>query len=463
MERIFDITSNISTPLALAGLFATIFFFLAKIIIAKDIFPKFTEKFSSEILKLIINYMFVLSLVAMILGFLGYILVKKPVLAGEVLEIIGHVRLEKNGKPVGTVSGAEIALSKYSGYIAKTNEQGNFRLVIPEPPQLQSIELQVSYKGIILFKEVNHSNIKNVIIKIEKELIPEISGNIRLIKGRKIIGPAQGARIAVSKFQKLKTETDIDGNFFFHLPEMDLQEIELQITYKAFKTIYRKVKKSDFGNVIIEIEIQNYVPPKISSKIFGNVYFIEDRKPVAPLKGAKIAVLTIPELKTETDIHGNFAIELPIRDIKEVELQITYNSESYHYKAKKSDFKNLLIKIPKWSYYIDNGDNTITDKKHKLMWKSKAEYNMTWYEAYNYSQKKLNKYSDWRLPNKNELLNLAIFVKNNSSLFTGTGGWFWSSETFSSLGAYIVKGNEPKNSLQDKEKKESVRLIRSIK
>lgn len=73
MEAIFRIATEISTPLALSGFFAASFFFLAKQIIAKNIFPKLTKKNSSELLKFIVNKIFILSLIAMLLGFLGHI------------------------------------------------------------------------------------------------------------------------------------------------------------------------------------------------------------------------------------------------------------------------------------------------------------------------------------------------------------------------------------------------------
>jgi len=74
MNTIFNIASNIATPLALGGFFAAIFFFLIKQIIEKNIFPTLTKALSSDIIKLIIHYVFFLSLIAMILGFIGYII-----------------------------------------------------------------------------------------------------------------------------------------------------------------------------------------------------------------------------------------------------------------------------------------------------------------------------------------------------------------------------------------------------
>ncbi|MFD2935385.1 hypothetical protein [Spirosoma flavum] len=73
MNKIFELSANISTPLMLAGFFASAFFFIARQIIKANIFPQLTKQFGGEILKLIIQRLFVLALIAMILGFLGYI------------------------------------------------------------------------------------------------------------------------------------------------------------------------------------------------------------------------------------------------------------------------------------------------------------------------------------------------------------------------------------------------------
>jgi len=74
MDKIFQIATRISTPVALGGFLAAVFFFLAQQIIAKDIFPKLSEKLGSALLMNIIDKAFVLALVAMVLGFAGYAL-----------------------------------------------------------------------------------------------------------------------------------------------------------------------------------------------------------------------------------------------------------------------------------------------------------------------------------------------------------------------------------------------------
>ena len=73
MERILEIASSVSTPLALSGLIAAIFFLVLRQIVAKNIFPQLTKAVGGDLLKLIVERLFVLALIAMVLGFAGYI------------------------------------------------------------------------------------------------------------------------------------------------------------------------------------------------------------------------------------------------------------------------------------------------------------------------------------------------------------------------------------------------------
>jgi HEAT repeat protein len=73
MARIFEIATHVSTPLALAGFIACVVFFVLRQIVAKDIFPRLTAAIGAGLLRLIIDRLFVLALVAMILGFGAYL------------------------------------------------------------------------------------------------------------------------------------------------------------------------------------------------------------------------------------------------------------------------------------------------------------------------------------------------------------------------------------------------------
>jgi hypothetical protein len=98
------------------------------------------------------------------------------------------------------------------------------------------------------------------------------------------------------------------------------------------------------------------------------------------------------------------------------------------------------------SRYIDNGDETVTDKKTGLMWKQCPEGssgsgcttgNMgkyTYKGAIEHADKKITfaNHSDWRLPNIKELASLLAHDRRdpaiNRNLFPNTpGSDFWSS------------------------------------
>lgn len=102
MQTVLEIASRISTPLMLAGFLAGAFFLIAQQIIAKNIFPKLTKQLAGTIIVLIINRLFVLALVAMLLGFAGFVLVTlNPARA--------HEKTDLSGSMAEWVSEAEIA------------------------------------------------------------------------------------------------------------------------------------------------------------------------------------------------------------------------------------------------------------------------------------------------------------------------------------------------------------------
>lgn len=76
MEKVLEIASSISTPLGLSGLFAAFLFFIFKQILEKNIFPALSRALGGQIITLIIERLFVLALVAMILGFVGYLIAR---------------------------------------------------------------------------------------------------------------------------------------------------------------------------------------------------------------------------------------------------------------------------------------------------------------------------------------------------------------------------------------------------
>ena len=105
--------------------------------------------------------------------------------------------------------------------------------------------------------------------------------------------------------------------------------------------------------------------------------------------------------------------------------------------------------------FIDNHDGTISDTNTGLMWqKVAAPSRYTWEQAINYCENLIlnndgtwtsgtpnasgAKYSDWRLPNRNELQSINDYGRYNQSInttyFPGTGSSsYWSSTSHESL------------------------------
>ncbi|MBQ4437604.1 DUF1566 domain-containing protein [bacterium] len=90
-----------------------------------------------------------------------------------------------------------------------------------------------------------------------------------------------------------------------------------------------------------------------------------------------------------------------------------------------------------------NGDIIVTDSETGLIWQETSQSEKTWKEALDYCEK-LNYagFTDWRLPNKNELASLVNYaIYNPASNFTNMPSQsFWSSSTYvgSTSSAWLV-------------------------
>lgn len=74
-----------------------------------------------------------------------------------------------------------------------------------------------------------------------------------------------------------------------------------------------------------------------------------------------------------------------------------------------------IILLMAWSVaqadLVDNGDGTISDTDTGLMWQKAEAGVMYWEEALNYCENlQLAGYSDWRLPNRNELQSIVNYA-----------------------------------------------------
>ncbi len=104
---------------------------------------------------------------------------------------------------------------------------------------------------------------------------------------------------------------------------------------------------------------------------------------------------------------------------------------------------------------VDNGDNTVTDQAHGLMWmRMDSGSAMNWQEALAYAENlTLAGHSDWRLPNVKELQSIVEYGRAPEAYPASAKGpaidpifelsnpesWFWSSTTHQETGfAYYV-------------------------
>ncbi|MCX5896270.1 MAG: DUF1566 domain-containing protein, partial [Proteobacteria bacterium] len=114
-----------------------------------------------------------------------------------------------------------------------------------------------------------------------------------------------------------------------------------------------------------------------------------------------------------------------------------YKSSYYYVRAVRCGQSN--------NNFIDKGNGTITDTGTGLMWqKATAPGTYTWEQALTYCEN-LNLpaggYSDWRLPNRNEMQSIVDYSRYNPAIdttyFPGTvASDYWSSTTYASITSY---------------------------
>ena len=118
---------------------------------------------------------------------------------------------------------------------------------------------------------------------------------------------------------------------------------------------------------------------------------------------------------------------------------IYFNSINLIYQDKSNKYHVRAVRgTPVWfsNHFIDNNDQTITNIDTGLMWqKTGPEYQMQWEDAINYCQNLvIDQYSDWRLPNREELRSLVDYNSFDKSIninaFSDTkNSEYWSSTT----------------------------------
>ena len=107
MNKVFEIAANISTPLMLAGFIAAAFFLIIRQILKMKLFPKLTRLLSAKMIELIIERLFILTLVAMILGFAGFVLTviarSPPPTSPPVVQTLSGVIWDEDLKPLARI------------------------------------------------------------------------------------------------------------------------------------------------------------------------------------------------------------------------------------------------------------------------------------------------------------------------------------------------------------------------
>jgi hypothetical protein len=88
-------------------------------------------------------------------------------------------------------------------------------------------------------------------------------------------------------------------------------------------------------------------------------------------------------------------------------------------------------------HFRDNGDGTVSDLITGLMWQKESVQGISWQASLAYCQNlKLGGYTDWRLPDVNELIGLVDYSRTSPSIddafFTNTLLHHWSSTTYPS-------------------------------
>jgi hypothetical protein len=145
-----------------------------------------------------------------------------------------------------------------------------------------------------------------------------------------------------------------------------------------------------------------------------------------------------------------FTFVVGVVECSDVSLPKTGQTSTYG-----ADDDGMLQKGITWPSprFVDNGNDTMTDRLTGLVWeKSPSGTSGVWTTAISYCENlSLGGYTDWRLPNRKELLSLVNYGQSspanwlNSQGFTNVqASYYWSSTTnaAASAQAWIVFMNE---------------------
>jgi len=177
--KLFEIASNIATPISLASIVIITLYFIYQIVLNLKIFSKLKEKNTFSIINSIINKFFYLSLITMILGIISYVYNQANPLTKSNISLTGNV-LCSDGYPVeGAIVFVEGVDRK-----KKTDTTGWFTIVVDtkEFYVVRSIHKNVVNDITVSKKDIDKPI--RLVLKCEKDIITHIDKkNMVYIKG----------------------------------------------------------------------------------------------------------------------------------------------------------------------------------------------------------------------------------------------------------------------------------------
>ena len=219
MESIFEIASSISTPLALAGFVAAVFFFILRQIIKANVIPPLTKALGGQVILTIINYVFVLALVGMVLGFIGFILPEPDTLYTVRVNVLDAQGSQVNGAEVISSIGGE-----------KQKIQGGWQFVIPEGqvPADKQATFRAEQKNAFLRGDSTITLGSDHNPSIEITLVPDRSATISGLVVDENNNAITGALVFVVGYDAEAITTSETGGFTLAAHAADGQEVQLR-------------------------------------------------------------------------------------------------------------------------------------------------------------------------------------------------------------------------------------------
>src|SRR6266568_855280 len=202
MEKLFEIASKVSTPLALAGVVMIALFFVYLGVVKK--LSKPTRDQSPGILRLVIWIFFGLGLTSLLLGFAGYIYVSKSPLYRVRVTV-----LDSNNQPIKDAEVTSVPTGDQKG------TDSGWEIDIPDSVIAKDRRLRIwatkdagIFRG---FTEVVLSDdyFPTVTIVLRHETSARIKGQVYDEDGH----PISGITVYLQSYPDEKTTTDVQGRF----------------------------------------------------------------------------------------------------------------------------------------------------------------------------------------------------------------------------------------------------------